>query len=196
MSALCRIRSVNCRWFVMRCDRPPSRPFDLRLTPIRWRNSAALVANQHFWQGQPNLWKQLLTARTTIRMAEDHKPFFERFGYACDPDSNLTDQDADANWYALEFASLKEECRLARSQVLKVEEEFRASDIVRLRSEVAELRAALSRLPAEGEGAGWCKWALSRLVGKLRRGTGRLIKKFQETLRLGGRAVESRDHNE
>jgi hypothetical protein len=154
----------------------------------------SLVANQHFWQGQPNLWKQLLTARTAIRMAEDHKPFFETFGYGCDPDSNLTDQDADANWYALEFASLKEECRLARSQVLKVQE-LHVSDIARLRSQIVELRAALG-LPAEGEGAVSYTLALLHVTGKARRLTGRLLGGLQKMLRLGGRAVESRDHNE
>ena len=148
----------------------------------------SMVANQHFWQGQPNLWKQLLTARAALRMAEDHKPFFETFGYACNPDCNLTDQDADANWYALEFASLKEECRLARSQVLKLQEELRASDL-------AELRAALGLL-AEREGAVSYTLALSRVAGKAQRLTGRLLGRLQKMLRLGGRATESRDHNE
>jgi hypothetical protein len=143
----------------------------------------SLVANQHFWQGQPNLWKRLLTARAAIRMAEDHKPFFERFGYACDPDSDLTDQDADANWYALEFASLKEECRLARSQVLKTQE-LHASDIAGLRSQIVELRAALG-LPAEGEAAISCTLALLRVAGKARRLTGRLLGRLQKMLRLG-----------
>jgi hypothetical protein len=143
----------------------------------------SLVANQHFWQGQPNLWKQLLTARTAIRMAEGHKLFFETFGYGCDPDSNLTDQDADANWYALEFASLKEECRLARSQVLKVQE-LHASDLAGLRSQIVELRAALG-LPAEGDGAVSYTLALLRLAGRARCRAGRLLGRLRKMLRLG-----------
>lgn len=152
------------------------------------------VANQHFWRGQPNLWQQLLTAREAIRIAESHQPFFETFGYACDPHADLTEQDAHANWYALEFASLKEECRLARSQVLKVQE-LHASDLAGLRSQIVELRAALG-LPAEGEGAVSYTLALLGVAGTARRLTGRLLGRLQKMLRLGGRAVESRDHNE
>ena len=150
------------------------------------------VANQHFWRGQPNLWQQLLTAREAIRIAESHQPFFETFGYACDPHADLTEQDAHANWYALKFASLKEECRLARSQVLKAQEDLRASDIAGLRSQVDELRAALSRLRAGGGAAIRLQFALSRLLGAVGRRAGRLLGKVHKSWRSGTRAVKSR----
>jgi hypothetical protein len=143
----------------------------------------SLVANQHFWRGRPELWKQLVPPPEAIRIAENHQPFFKAFGYACDPDANLTDQGAEANWYALEFASLKEECRLARSQVLTMRERH-AADMAELRSQVRELRVALG-LPAEENGAVSPGAALLRLASRARRRAGRLFGRLHEILRTG-----------
>jgi len=139
----------------------------------------AVVVNQHYWQGQPDLWKRLLTLKEARRLADFHKPFFKTFGYLCDPDPGLTDQEADANWYALEFASLKEECRLARSQALKAQRDLRDSN------------AALSELRTELEGSLGYRLTPARLAGKVRRGVGRLLKRAQKILRLDSRQIES-----
>jgi hypothetical protein len=142
----------------------------------------SLVVNQHCWQGQPNLWKRLLTSREAHQLADFHKPFFETFGYVCDPDPGLTDQEADANWYALELASLKEECRLARSQTLKVQGDAStfASNIAELQSQVKELRATLSELRTELEGSLGYRLTPSRLAGRARHSVGRFLKRTQK----------------
>ena len=127
-------------------------------------------ANQHFWRGQPDQWKRLLPARSARKIAGHHLELFQALDYLCEPDRKLSVDQANANWYALEFASLKEECRMARSQLLKVEQTLRGDRFVelqakleesqsqceQLRTQIGDLRAALadvqarvSRLPAE-----------------------------------------------
>ena len=54
--------------------------------------------NQHFWKGQPGLWRKLLTAPAAERIAAAHHRNFRDLGYECDPDPALTIEDARANW--------------------------------------------------------------------------------------------------
>ena len=55
-------------------------------------------ANQHFWQGQPGLWKKLLPAATARRIAKRHEANFRTFDYLCDPDPALSADQAERNW--------------------------------------------------------------------------------------------------
>ena len=55
----------------------------------------------HFWQGKPGLWKRLLTAAEARPIAAAHAALFAELGYECDPDSDLTPSQADANWLDL-----------------------------------------------------------------------------------------------
>ena len=52
----------------------------------------------HVWQGRAGLWKTLLTASIAEQIAQAHPASFGPLGYPCDPDSNLTPSQADANW--------------------------------------------------------------------------------------------------
>lgn len=63
----------------------------------------------HFWQGHPGLWKQLLTSDQANRIASALGTAFERFGYACDPDEQLGEDRAVANWFRLQYESLRRE---------------------------------------------------------------------------------------
>ena len=99
--------------------------------------------------------------------------YFETFGYACDPDPALSDQEADANWYAQEFASLREECRLARSQTLNAKEDLRI--LSELSSRVEDLQMELQRLQLEMEASLDYRLRHVPLVQKVRRGAGRLL---------------------
>lgn len=58
--------------------------------------------NQHFWRGQPGHWKSLLPAAEARHIAQAHQAIFDEFGYECDPDESLGDEQADTNW--LEFS--------------------------------------------------------------------------------------------
>jgi hypothetical protein len=145
-----------------------------------------LVENQHFWQGQPNLWKRLLTAKEARQIADFHQPFFETFGYECDPDLGLTEQEADANWYALEFASLKEECRLARSQALKAQSDLHDSEAA-----LSGLQSEVSKLRTEVEASLAYRLTPSHLSGRARHGVGRFLRWAQKTLRLKSGHIDS-----
>jgi hypothetical protein len=57
-------------------------------------------ADHHFWQGRPGLWKTLLPTAIAQRIAAAHPDAFA-CRYTCDPDPQLTPEQADANWVAL-----------------------------------------------------------------------------------------------
>jgi hypothetical protein len=57
--------------------------------------------SQHYWQGQPGLWRRLLPAAEARRIAAAHAPSFARFGYVFDPDETLSRADAATAWRRL-----------------------------------------------------------------------------------------------
>jgi len=80
---------------------PPRRPPAVVIegtTMSRMRDRVG--SDHHFWQGRPGLWKLLLTAPVAEEIAGAHSAYCEQFGYACDPDPELTPAQADANWVA------------------------------------------------------------------------------------------------
>ncbi len=54
--------------------------------------------NNHFWKGQPGLWRELLPAAEANDILAAVRPACERLGYAADPDPALTPAAADAAW--------------------------------------------------------------------------------------------------
>lgn len=54
--------------------------------------------NNHFWKGQPGLWRTLLPAAEAGEILAAVRPACERFGYDATPDPALTASAADANW--------------------------------------------------------------------------------------------------
>lgn len=57
--------------------------------------------NQHFWKGQPGLWKTIFPAENALRIAKAHESSFSTFGYQCAPDLALTSEKAEENWARL-----------------------------------------------------------------------------------------------
>jgi Sulfotransferase domain len=55
----------------------------------------------HYWQGTPDLWKRLIVPEVALAIAQRHPAAFSAFGFACDPDPELTAAQAEANWHAL-----------------------------------------------------------------------------------------------
>jgi sulfotransferase family protein len=88
--------------------------------PVRCRSRSAAVeacslnrlrhvaTNNHFWQGQPGLWRRLLPAAEAEEIAAAHAGVLERLGYACNPDSSLTALSADRNWVRLVGDEIRE----------------------------------------------------------------------------------------
>jgi hypothetical protein len=97
--------------------------------------------NNHFWKGQPGLWRSLLPAAEAGEILEAVRPECERLGYTADPDATLSDADADANWLRLTGQELTDTVR--RTTV-----GFRA-EVDRLHAAVAREHAALLATTAE-----------------------------------------------
>ncbi|HXW51151.1 MAG TPA: sulfotransferase domain-containing protein [Candidatus Acidoferrales bacterium] len=58
----------------------------------------------HFWRGERGIWYRLLPREVADAIAQRHRAVFERLGYACDADPNLTSELAKKNWAALSVA--------------------------------------------------------------------------------------------
>jgi Sulfotransferase domain len=54
--------------------------------------------NNHFWKGQPGLWRELLPPAEAEEIFGSLQWCFDALGYVCDPDPNLDACRADANW--------------------------------------------------------------------------------------------------
>jgi hypothetical protein len=61
----------------------------------------------HYWQGQPGIWKLLLTGSAAKRIAEANPASFAVTGYVCDPDDTLTAEQANLNWARLQLSSVR-----------------------------------------------------------------------------------------
>ncbi|MGL4423046.1 MAG: hypothetical protein ACRCZF_20450, partial [Gemmataceae bacterium] len=57
--------------------------------------------NNHFWKGQPGLWRALLPATAAYRIAWPLQAHLAELGYSVQPDESLTDEAADQNWREL-----------------------------------------------------------------------------------------------
>jgi hypothetical protein len=77
---------------------------DSSLVSLRRRSRG----RHHFWQGRPGHWKRLLVAEVAQAIAAVHAGVFQRFGYVCDPDPQLSRSQADAHWIDLNRDELTE----------------------------------------------------------------------------------------
>jgi hypothetical protein len=117
--------------------------------------------DHHFWQGRPGLWKTLLTATAADRIARAQRDAFG-CGYACDPDPDLTAEQADAAWVGLagsqaadklyhftrtaqRLADAKEALRQAQDNTRHVQAELNATH-ARLHATHGELHSAREEL--------------------------------------------------
>jgi hypothetical protein len=64
--------------------------------------------NHHFWQGNPGLWKRLLPAGPAECIAAAHRQVLDELGYDCEPDLQLDEHQADANWIDLNRPELQD----------------------------------------------------------------------------------------
>jgi hypothetical protein len=60
--------------------------------------------NQHYWRGQPGLWRRLVTRETAEQIADSQPLAFRAFGYEADADPELTPEVAAENWRQLRAA--------------------------------------------------------------------------------------------
>jgi hypothetical protein len=107
--------------------------------------------NNHFWQGQSNLWKKLLTAAEATPIAQTHPEVFEKLGYLCDPNPETTASQADADWVKLVWAQLTEELHVLKHYkhnigLLKKELAEKRQELDACRVDLGRMHAAYSGL--------------------------------------------------
>ncbi len=83
---------------------------------IRKKKPSQDAWQYHFWQGQPGLWRQMLTAREAREIVSLQPYVFEFLGYECDPDETLDPAQADQNWLQLQLSSVREHLLLERAK--------------------------------------------------------------------------------
>ena len=71
----------------------------------------AIAINNHFWKGEPGLWRQLLPAGEAGEIAAAIASVFDCLGYSRDPDSGLDALAADRNWVRMVGGELKQTLR-------------------------------------------------------------------------------------
>jgi hypothetical protein len=69
------------------------------------------ATNNHFWQGQPGLWRHLLPAAEANEIAAAIAPVLRALDYRCDPDAGLDARTADGNWVRLVGDEIKQALR-------------------------------------------------------------------------------------
>ncbi|OWK43647.1 hypothetical protein FRUB_03246 [Fimbriiglobus ruber] len=126
---------------------PPAEPFGAasNFTLDRLRSTSV---NNHFWQGRPGLWRELIPAAEAREIAAAHAETFATLGYTCAPDPDLDPAAADRNWVRLGGASLAAGLRRASvghaAQVATYQ-----TAIMNYKTEVADLREAVAVREAE-----------------------------------------------
>jgi len=98
----------------------PAAAIDYAVETHQLERQRAAVHNQHFWQGRPGHWRRFLPEAEARAASAPHAAVLAAFGYECDADPALTTPRAEATWLAVELASLKQECMIARKQVLEL----------------------------------------------------------------------------
>ncbi|CAN5193319.1 hypothetical protein BH10PLA2_BH10PLA2_11310 [soil metagenome] len=111
------------------------------------QNMRVLTKNKnHFWQGQFNLWKKLLTAADAAYIHRVHADIFATIGYECDANVELDGSTADANWLRLVWAQLTEDLHTLRQ--FKQKTGLLESQAAALRQELAACHSELGRMHA------------------------------------------------
>lgn len=100
---------------------------------------------EHFWQGRPGLWKQLLPAQQARRIADAHRENFDLFGYVCDADPVIDRRQADAAWVRFMGEALAHNLHKAR-KLTEIEDQ-----LARSQNRLAEIEMKHSRIKAELE---------------------------------------------
>jgi SAM-dependent methyltransferase len=122
------------------------------------------VANEHFWHGEPGLWRRLLPAARASAIADAHPAYFEELGYTLAPDPELDETTAEEAW-----RSLAREGREATTPSARAEVDSRLAsylDLAAIPDEeyVDQLYPRVLRRPVDAD-------ARSRALTKLAEGT-------------------------
>jgi hypothetical protein len=118
--------------------------------------------------GVPRGWKRMFTSEPAFRIADAQAEAFRVLGYVCDPDENLSDDEADLHWYKLDALSAH---RFADSQhewVVALDAALKRS-AAEANEHILALEEALRRHQELLADIGPSSLALARRITRLRR---------------------------
>jgi hypothetical protein len=78
----------------------PSLPPETVAATVTFGSLREEVLNQHFWQGRPNHWRELLPHPVATEIARPYTRVLGRLGYEVRPDPHLSYEKAAAVWHA------------------------------------------------------------------------------------------------
>jgi Sulfotransferase domain len=78
----------------------PTRSPEAVTETVTFRSLRSEAANQHFWQGRPNHWRELLPEPVATELAEAHAHVLDSLGYDVEPDPSLSHGEAVDRWRA------------------------------------------------------------------------------------------------
>lgn len=65
------------------------------------KNLQPQSTNQHFWKGQPGLWKKLIPRGFAVDIANTHSVIFASLNYSIDGSTELSPEEVGENWDVL-----------------------------------------------------------------------------------------------
>ena len=80
---------------------PPARSVEDSVQLNTLEKLRATSRNQHYWRGEPGIWRDVLPAQVAAEMAEAHQRCLAIFGYDAEADPELTVSQARLNWLKL-----------------------------------------------------------------------------------------------
>jgi len=104
-----RIRYRNLVWqptatlaeVVEALDEQPRTPVERAIDDVTFSTLKQEARNQHFWRGQPDGWRYLLTPRIAHKIVRAHRDVFDELGWVVEPDESLSKRMARAHWREL-----------------------------------------------------------------------------------------------
>jgi hypothetical protein len=126
-------------------DRAPVTSIEAAIEATSLPNLRKLTRNNnHFWQGQTNLWQRLFTKSEAAIIAKAQAESFQELGYSCDADPDLTPAQADGNWVNLVWAKLTEDLHQLKVSNQKIE--AIAKQLAEREQELEACRTELGRM--------------------------------------------------
>ncbi|MCA9120498.1 MAG: sulfotransferase domain-containing protein [Planctomycetaceae bacterium] len=145
------------------------------------------VQNQHFWRGQPGIWKTLLPHELVRDIYRHHSAAFEAMSYPSNDDHRLSQSEADANWTGLELATMRQEMAESRRQLKQATDELNQS-----RWKIRDLEVAFEKAHASIEPlveVGPTILSLSTRVNRITRFCGGAMASIRHHLGLNGKSI-------
>jgi hypothetical protein len=122
--------------------------------------------NNHFWKGEPGLWRQLIPAPEAAELRQALGPLLTPLGYQAEADPTLDDRRADARWIELVGAEVKQTIRRL-NEIYRAELQAKDAHIADVTTRFLALEARVNGAFVLDHRLGrWAKRVANRLRGR------------------------------